>query len=350
MKTDYAWYLLRPFPEIINEKHDDVRDKDLRMLCSTIDDVLLCVFHLPSSGTSIYMRVPREYGKTVESISTFGHELQQYPVITRVGMVVQFKLKKKPVFPLVTDTKEIPHNIFSMLSHAPYGVFCVKLLHSPAKTVQQQFQRHHKKYAEKKDKDNLHARVLKSKAECNVFYYADIMYGVQDVDKAESFENAIPCVGKAKEPNALVRRAATKNNKRNKDKATDRLRKFMLARPKKGNMILSADDILPFVCFPADTSHMRMEAAPADASLNFASTEELVDPKAAFMESQEEWEDMPPRPLSQQEQQDLPEERQGEQEQQQPPPSPQEQQEPPAEQQGGQDQPEPRQQARDEQQ
>lgn len=281
---EYAWYQISPFATSVMDKYDETKDNDLQMLCNVIPDFVFVVFKRESSGTSMFLRIPSEYTHNVDSISSFGTKLLEFPRYAKIESLTELRFRKKSVFPLVYDKKEIHHDLFSMMSSAPYGVFCIKLLHAKSDIIKKQFDRNHKKFENKKDvpDTNFYERMLKSKSEQSVFFYTDMFFGCA-ISDVVAFRSIIPFTGDDLEPNSLVKKKVTSQKQQNTEKATDLLRKKLLAASKKTQMILSGVDILPFVCFSKHVEYQQMKSAQNKLHSNSYSTiHDVDDPQTRF--------------------------------------------------------------------
>jgi len=279
----YVWYQISPFAVSVTDKYDDVKDRDLQMLCNTIPDFVFVIFKLESTGTSMFLRIPKEYANNINSIASFGVTLLDAPRCTKIESLMELKLRKKSIFPLVIE-KEIHHDIFSMLSSAPYGVFCIKLLHANSKIIKKQFDIHRKRFERKKDTPdtNFYERMLRVKSEQSIFFHAEIFFGCH-TNNVKSFYSIIPCTGDDMEPNSLVKKKLTSAKPKNTEKATTLLEKKFLRESQKSQMILSSIDILPFVCFAKHPEHQQIKSAQNKLHSNYYSTlRDVADPQHLF--------------------------------------------------------------------
>ncbi len=288
MKQEFIWYRIRQFPSTTSEKYDDTMDRDLRMLCDSIPDFMIAIFKLEKSGTSMYIRVPLESARQVESVPSFGKEEQEYPITTKISALAHMKLRKKSVYPLVTDVKDMHQDIFSLLATAPYGAFYIRLLHANSSNIKKQFDSLKKKHERQKEKQNKNTNwyesPMKSKAECSLFFYAEVFYATKLSSDIDLFESVIPYTDPNQEPNGLVRSKLILSNKKHPEKATASLKKLLLAPAKKTQMTLSQNDIVPFVRFPHDADHLQMDSATTDTFTNFAPEGQITDPQRQFEE------------------------------------------------------------------
>jgi len=282
---EYVWYQISPFASSVMDKYDETKDNDLQMLCNVIPDFVFVVFKLELSGTSMFLRIPKDYTHNVDSISSFGHKLLDFPRCTKIESLMELCLRKKSVFPLVADKKEIHHDLFSMLSSAPYGVFCIKLLHAKSDIIKKQFNRNHRKFEKKKDEKldtNFYEKMLKSKSEQNIFFYSEIFFGCA-TNNVNAFRSIIPFTGDDLEPNSLIKKKLASQKQKDPEKATTLLKKKLLIASKKTQMILSGIDILPFVCFPKHVEHQQMKSAQNKLHSNSYSTiHDVIDPQSSF--------------------------------------------------------------------
>ncbi len=285
-KLSFVWYHIRLFASV--EKIDDVPTKDLQMLCDNIPDVIIAIFHLPESGTSIYIRVPESHSAQVDSIISFGHQKQEYPICTKIESLVEMKLSKKSIYPLVSDPSAVHQDVFSLLSSAPHGAVFLKLAHTDSRKIQRQYDSIKRKYDKQDDavkKTNWHESACKAKAGCSRFFHTQLFFGTIILHNTDNFERILPCVGKHLEPNGLVRkRSILSDAKKNPLKALNYLKKILVGKAKKSNMILSTDDLLPFIRFPANADRLQMEPAPSDTFASGLSAD-IPDPQKQFEES-----------------------------------------------------------------
>jgi len=280
----YSWYKINPFSSSVAEKYDEQKDIDLQMLCHNISDVLFVVFKLPKTGLTLCLRVPTSYRSMVESITSFGFEYCEFPIVTNIDAFVKLKLAKNFVYPLVSDETAITSNIFSVLSDSPYGVFGIKLRHAPSKPVTKRYEVLQNKKKKRNNDGNgssntIHIdpyeKMAKQKSECTSFFYSEMFFGIKNIFDITKFMKVIPYTAQHVEPNHLIRGKIVTSTKKNFDAATDYLKKTVMVQCNNKNMILSDYDILPFVRFPENSQILGLDSAksPTMASDSFAERE-----------------------------------------------------------------------------
>ncbi len=281
-KHSFVWYRIRQFASA--EKIDDVPSQDLLVLCGSISDIVIAIFRLDESGTSIYLRVPDFCASQVESIISFGKEKQEYPVCTKIQSLVELKLRKKSVYPLVSNPADMHHNVFSLFSSAPQGAIFLKLSHTDSKKTKRQYDSIKRRYEKQKDdakNTNWHESACKAKADCRRFFHAQLFFGTLTPSDIDDFERILPCVGRDIEPNGLVRKKSILYNLKHPRRALDFLEKILLEKSKKSGMVLSENDIVPFVRFPENADRLQMEPASSE-TFSSGLAANVPDPQKEF--------------------------------------------------------------------
>jgi len=285
MTVKYVWYEIGHFATSVTDKYDETKDHDLQMLCSVIPDFVFVIFKLKSTGTSMFLRVPKEYACNVDSIISFGTELLDFPRCTEIESLMELKLREKSIFPLPAE-KETHRDIFSMSPSELYGVFCIKLLHAKSDIIKRQFDMNRKKFENKKSTDtNFYEKMTKSKSEQSIFFHAEIFFGCSTKDVGK-FQSIIPYAKGKPEPNSLVKKKLVSAKHKDTEKVTTLLKKKFTSESKKTQMILSGVDILPFVCFSKHPEHQQIKSAQNKLySSSYSTIQDVPDPQSLFEES-----------------------------------------------------------------
>ena len=276
---EYIWYKLQPYATAVGEKYDDTKDEDLLMLCRNISDILFIVFKLQTSGMTIAIRIPKMNQSMMESINSFGVIQCEYPLITKLDAFITLKLAKNYVYPLVPDTK-LSSDIYSIMSDAPYGIFGIKLGHADSKYVTRKYKSLLKKRP--KNRDIVHVdpyeRFAKLKSESTSFYYAELFYGVKKISDIDSFEKVIPYTSSTLEPNRLIRGRVYTAKEKSLDAATKILQKTVKSKLKSKKIVLSEQDILPFVKFPEQPHNLSLDTAASPVMSSGDQSDEIQFP------------------------------------------------------------------------
>ncbi len=280
MRQGYAWYRLRPYEAAATEQYDDSKDKDLLMLCRAIPDVVFCIFHLPSSGMTLCLRIPDSYTSNVESVSSFGAERMEFPPMTRIDALVALKLGKSFAYPLhVSTTEGDEQNIHSAMAEAPHGVFVIKLRHVPSRRLSSKFRslaRRNEKRSESGGAIDLHEKDARRKAEAESFFAAEILVGTKTLSDIQRLCNAVPYTAE-REPNRLVTGKVVSARAKNLDLATTRLQKAVREPCKNSNNILADYELAPIVRFPEDGLTAQMGHADPTTTSSAALSEHAFD-------------------------------------------------------------------------
>ena len=276
---EYIWYKLQPYPAAVGERYDNTKDEDLLMLCRNISDVLFMVFKLQTSGMTIAIRVPKMNQSMIESIKSFGVVQCEYPLITKLDAFVTLKLAKNYVYPLVPDTK-LSSDIYSIISDAPYGIFGIKLGHADSKHVIRKYKSLLKKRP--KNRDIVHVdpyeKLAKLKSESTSFYYAELFYGVKQISDIDTFERVIPYTSDTLEPNRLIRGRVYTAKEKNLTAATRILQKTVKSKLKSKKIVLSEQDILPFIKFPEQPHSLGLDTATSPVMSSGDQSDEIQFP------------------------------------------------------------------------
>ena len=276
---EYIWYKLQPYAAAVGERYDNTKDEDLLMLCRNISDVLFMVFKLQTSGMTIAIRVPKMNQSMIESIKSFGVVQCEYPLITKLDAFVTLKLAKNYVYPLVPDTK-LSSDIYSIISDAPYGIFGIKLGHADSKHVIRKYKSLLKKRP--RNSDTVHVdpyeKLAKLKSESTSFYYAELFYGVKQISDIDTFERVIPYTSDSLEPNRLIRGRVYTAKEKNLAAATRILQKTVKSKLKSKKIVLSEQDILPFIKFPEQPHSLGLDTAASPVMSSGDQSDEIQFP------------------------------------------------------------------------
>lgn len=270
----YSFYEINPFAASVDEKYDDKKDLDLLMLCRDIPDVVFLVFNLPQTGISMYLRVPEESKGKVDAIESFGTREDDNYITTQIQSLVNLKLAKSFIYPLIND--DVESDIFSYIKDAPYGIFGIKLNHNSSKKIISKY----KSLLRKKDEDGIcvdpYEKLAKQKFECTVFFRAEIFFGVKQIDKIDLFAKAIPHTVKHS-VNYLKQKNKTSISEKNQDRATTTLKKILSSNCKGKNMILSDQEISQFIRFPKNPQTIGLDSAKTPTMATTSFDEKVFD-------------------------------------------------------------------------
>ena len=276
---EYIWYKLQPYAVAVGERYDNTKDEDLLMLCRNISDILFMVFKLQTSGMTIAIRVPKMNQSMIESIKSFGVVQCEYPLITKLDAFVTLKLAKNYVYPLVPDTK-LSSDMYSIISDAPYGIFGINLGHADSKHVIRKYKSLLKKRPRNRDIVHVdpYEKLAKLKSESTSFYYAELFYGVKQISDIDTFERVIPYTSDSLEPNRLIRGRVYTAKEKNLAAATRILQKTVKSKLKSKKIVLSEQDILPFIKFPEQPHSLGLDTAASPVMSSGDQSDEIQFP------------------------------------------------------------------------
>jgi hypothetical protein len=288
MSEGYLWYVLNPFAVSAGDKHDDVKDRDLLMLCKDIPDILFQIFKTPKEGTTITLRVPKSYANNITSVESFGSKLTnsdgaspgEYAVGMKIDTLTTLRLTGKSAYPIITDKNNVDRHIFSTFKDIPFGVFGLKLLHAPSKIISKQYDSIRKKnkiHEENLSKTDPYEKYAKLKSECTSFFYTEMFYGVQNIHDDDKYEKFIPYYSETRKPNSLVSRKRIALSDKCRSKASDAYEKIIHTKYKKTNMVLSDIDLLPFVRFSENPYSISHDSAQTPTTSNVSVLENDFD-------------------------------------------------------------------------
>ena len=272
----YLWYKIKPFAVSAGEKYDEKKDEDLLMLCKNIPDVVFQIFKTPTDGTTMTIRVPEYYGKTVEAVESFG-STQNVAVGMKIDVLSTLRLAEKSTYPLVHDKKSIDSHIFSSFSKTPSGVFGIKLLHADSRMISKQYNNIRKQNKQHEENNTLrfdpYEKHAKAKSECTSFFYAEMFYGVKHLGDEEQYKKSIPYLVDKRKPNHLVKDKRIVFSDKRRDRAYDYYKNLILSKCKKTRTVLSDFDLSPFVRFSENPHSVGHETAQTPTFSNTRSSE-----------------------------------------------------------------------------